>query len=68
MLIISRHLYRKNQLNFFHFKGYFRGEKVQQIAVKGGAFEKGEDYALALTSVTVVDGILMGNLVKNKKL
>ena len=68
VLIISRYQYKKDELNFFHFKGYFKGEKIAQIAVNGGSFERGEDYALALTSVLVVDGILIGELKKSKKL
>lgn len=68
VLIISRYQNQKNNINFFHFKGYFKGHKITQIAVKGGDFDKGHDYALALNNVVVVDGTLVGNLVKAKKL
>ncbi|MAZ48754.1 MAG: hypothetical protein CME65_09330 [Halobacteriovoraceae bacterium] len=68
VLIISRYLRAKENLNLFHFKGYFHGQRINQIAVKGGKFEKGHDYALALESVVILDKVLVGELVKSKKL
>lgn len=68
VLIISRYLRAKENLNLFHFKGYFHGKKINQIAVKGGLFDKDCDYALALESVVVIDEMLVGDLVKSKKL
>ncbi len=66
--IVSRYLGHKDGVNRFHFIGYFDGVRISRVMVKGGEFEKGEDYVLAISEVQTQDTTLFGVLIKSKKL
>ena len=66
--IVSRYINSNHHDNYFHFVGYFNGVRINKIVVRGGNFELGEDYVLALNKVKCKSSILYGKLVKSKKL
>ncbi|MFT6630777.1 MAG: hypothetical protein ACJAS4_000719 [Bacteriovoracaceae bacterium] len=66
--IVSRYINSYHHDHYFHFVGYFNGVRINKIVVRGGNFELGEDYVLALNKVKCKSSILYGKLVKSKKL
>lgn len=66
--VISRNIGKSGEYFLFHFIGYYNGVRITEIKVKGGEFELGEDYVLAIKQIICLDGILFGELVKSKKL
>ena len=60
-----------NRQIFFHFKGFYKGQKISQIAVlpKDGAhFVLGEDYLLFLQQDYIESEIIYCRLIKFKNL
>lgn len=77
ILILSRCLnetkkVRENHLYYrFHFKGYYQGEKVNEILLKPQGnitFTKDEDYFLWVKKISFYSGILKVQLIKSKKI
>lgn len=77
ILILSRCLtMRKSprsakQYYRFHFKGFYRGWKINEIHVIGPSdahLEKGEDYLLWVEQLGLKDAILEVRLLKYKKI
>lgn len=66
--IVSRFLSAYQHDNYFHFVGYFNGVRINKIVVRGGEFEQGEDYVLALKQVKCKRTTLHGKLIRSKKL
>lgn len=55
----------------FHFKGYYLGEKIENILVKaqdGAEFEVGADYLLWVKRLSIESGILKVEPIKYKKI
>lgn len=68
IFVVSKFLEVAQNMNKFHFRGYFNGQRVNEILVTGGDFEHGEDYVLALNQVKLKEASLYGVLVKSKRL
>ena len=66
--IVSRYLGESASEHKFHFIGYFNGLRIAQVRVKGGQFDVGEDYVLAVKNTKCQKNILYAELVKSKKL
>lgn len=59
---------RTRGYNKFHFVGYFSGNKINRVFVKGGEFIKDEDYVLLLTDVENSNQDLYSKHVRSKKI
>ena len=70
ILALSRCLgQRERGLYYFHFKGVFRGYRVERIAVEAEkVFELKEDYILDMDIVKLYKGTLFGRVKRSKKI
>lgn len=66
VIVISRCLNAED--GRFKFKGFFKGERIEgiQMKVKGGSFEEGFDYMIAVEVEKVRKGILSGKALRYK--
>lgn len=65
--LISKYVGMSKGFNKFHFIGYFSGQKIKAVYVKGGSFEINEDYVLLLTNLKNKNTELYSHLVRYKK-
>jgi hypothetical protein len=66
--LISKFIGVSHGFNKFDFTGYFGGIRIKKILVKGGSFEKNEDYVLLLEEMTNLESTLYSKLIKSKKI
>ena len=66
--LISKFVGVSQGLNKFHFIGYFSGSRISKVFVKGGDFERNEDYVLLLTDIKNKDSTLYSKLIRSKKI
>ena len=68
IFVISKFIKRVDDLNCFHFNGFYKGERISEILIAEGNFDKGEEYILAIDEVSREQGRLIGKLVKYRLL
>lgn len=68
-LLIYSQCQRSNQKGaYFHFRGYYHGEKVKHIWVEGGCnFEVKKDYLLWVTELRFSKGLLQVKVLATKE-
>ncbi|MEX0799020.1 MAG: hypothetical protein WEB87_02290 [Bacteriovoracaceae bacterium] len=52
----------------FHFRGFYHGQKVQKLLVKGGQFETGEEYLIRAKILGFKQGALICQCLKFKSI
>lgn len=71
ILILSRCLKVQQDSCIFHFKGFYRGDKidfVRLVTSSGHLFQKGEDYLLWVSFLNIDSQVLSVKLIKHKKI
>lgn len=43
----------------FHFKGFYRGVRVERLIVLGGEFEQGNEYLIKAQTLAIEEGALI---------
>jgi len=60
---------RKNRFYCeFHFKGYFKGNKIELIRIYNDQFLKGCEYLIKMVDFNIVNRTLIGKAEKFKRL
>lgn len=68
LLVMSKYIGANNQ-HQFHFKGFYRGEKIKKIIVEGNAkFIEGEEYLLWVRELAILENELHVELLAWKEL
>lgn len=68
LYIISTCLKQKNDCSEFHFKGFYKGEKIKKVIVSKGKFKLNENYLVKIKRPIVKQQVLYAECVKLKKL
>ena len=66
--IISTCIKKNKLFSIFHFKGFYRGEKIKEIKIKSSEFDVNKEYLIKLIDPYVYDEVLFGDLEKSKVL
>ena len=66
--LISTCICVKKKYSIFHFKGYFKGEKISEVRVNEIDFSVGGEYLMKIYAKGVEKNILFGDIVKVKRL
>lgn len=60
---------RKNKYySEFHFKGFFKGERIVLIRIISNQFSVGDEYLIKMVNFNIEKNILIGSAEKFKKL
>lgn len=68
LYIISTCLQLKKNYTEFHFKGFYKGERIIKVRVYSGNFEENSSYLIKLKKPVVKQQVLHAVCVKHKKL
>jgi hypothetical protein len=71
MIIVVSFCFKSSQLSdFFHYKGYFLGQKINEIEVRKttNQFYISQEYLLKLEVIMIKNGTLVCHLIQFKKL
>ncbi len=66
--LISTCILKKKKCSVFHFKGYFKGEKIKEIYINDLNFELNSEYLIKLKVLGIKNGIVFGESLKSKVL
>ena len=66
--LISTCILKKRSNSIFHFKGFYKGEKIKEIHIQGSNFELNTEYLIKLKVVSVRNGVVYGESLKSKLL
>ena len=64
--IISTCIKKNQQFSIFHFKGFYRGQRITEVKVLSSHFELNKEYLIKLIDPYVREQILFGSVEKFK--
>jgi hypothetical protein len=68
LYLISTCIKINKRYSIFHFKGYFKGQKINEVYVECHEFSIGCEYLVKLKAIEVNNSSLYGKVLKLKKL
>ena len=70
IIVISFCIKRSEYAQYFHYKGYFLGQKINKIEVNvlQGQFEIQQEYLLKLKVLRIEKSVLICDVLQSKKL
>lgn len=68
LMIVSKCIFTDLGRSVFHFKGVYRGSKIEKIEVENGRFifEKGKEYLIYCNYLSEINGVLTVEPIKIK--
>jgi hypothetical protein len=68
LYLISTCIKINKRYSIFHFKGYFQGEKINEVYIEGHEFHIGAEYLMKIKPIGLQNSSLYGKVLKFKKL
>lgn len=68
IFVISKFIKKEGAFNRFHFRGFYKGFKIEEILIEQGTFSRDEEYILAIDEISIEKNKLIGKLAKSRLL